>query len=351
MRRGFRRWQSWSWDWAPPPCCSWVAPCRGCGGSNDQPTKRFKSQRTSCRGSEGQTITAAAIRVRLEEASEQARDEELKRPKEEPRFDQREKLREQANKAHEIRISRIKDLANSFVELEQRRDSSPVLVEMTRILNEEKTDAVDKAIAYAERQRVALAGRCARSEAGRTGTESGGPPSALESRRAGTARGRPDAARAQFAELLELEPAWPRALESFAYFLYDQSLQTGYHGTLRAALDDAQRSFELAGRLFAQDKSRPESERVLSAASHQLGDLLVLRGQPGDADQALRHYTRGFEINEGLLKRNPEAAEAARDVSVSLNKLGDFLAGAVSLATPKRRCDTLRAASKSAKGS
>ncbi len=221
---------------------------------------------------------------------------------------------------------------------------------MTRILKEEKTDAVDKAIGYAERQRVALLDGV-RTQAGRTGTESRGPPSALESRRAGTGRGRPDAARAQFAELLELEPAWPRALESFAYFLKDQSFQTGYHGSLRAALEDAERSLELANRLFAQDRSKPEGRRVLSVARAQLGDLLVLRSRPGDAEQALRLFTRGLEINEGLLKRSPKSAGAAAMSSSASTRSAISLPSVVSVVTPKRRCDTTHAASRSAKGS
>jgi len=274
----------------------------------------------------GQTITVASIRIRLEEASERARKAELALAEKEPRFDERERLRAQADKAHEIRLSRIRDLAASFVELEQRSDSSPVLREMTRILNDEPTNPVDKAIAYAERQRPSLLERVrgrklAEQERNRTDLVPLLKAAELEQ-----TRGRPDAARARFAELLELEPAWPQALERFAYFLFDQSVQTGFHGTLRAALDDARQSFDLAKLLLDQDETKPESQRVLSVASCQLGDLLVLRGQPGDAEQALRHYTRHHEISEALQKRNPDSVQAARDVSVSLNKLGDFLA-------------------------
>ena len=38
------------------------------------------------------------------------------------------------------------------------------------------------------------------------------------------------------------------------------------------------------------------------------------------------HYQRSLEVSERLLVANPESAQAARDVSVSLNKLADFLA-------------------------
>ena len=186
-----------------------------------------------------------------EEASERARDTELAQAEKEPRFDERERLRDAAVKAHEIRKSRIKDLAESFIELEQRSDASPVLREMTRILSEEQRNPVDKAIAYAERQRVTLLDRVrARKRAEQERNRTDLLP-LLKAAELEQTRGRPAAARAQFAEVLDLEPAWPRALESFAYFLFGQSVQTGLHGTLRAALDDAQRSFELAERLFS----------------------------------------------------------------------------------------------------
>ena len=46
----------------------------------------------------------------------------------------------------------------------------------------------------------------------------------------------------------------------------------------------------------------------------------------GDAEKALGHYERSLEVRERLLRANPESGQAARDVSVSLNKLADFLA-------------------------
>ena len=70
----------------------------------------------------------------------------------------------------------------------------------------------------------------------------------------------------------------------------------------------------------------PNWKRVLSATQLQLADVLLLRGRPGDADQALKYYTRSLEILESLLKANPGSAQAARDVSISLGRLGDFLA-------------------------
>lgn len=52
-------------------------------------------------------------------------------------------------------------------------------------------------------------------------------------------------------------------------------------------------------------------------SQERLGGILAHRGQPGDAEQALQHYTRSLELRESLLKANPDSAEAARDVWMS----------------------------------
>jgi tetratricopeptide (TPR) repeat protein len=273
-----------------------------------------------------QPLTLDRIRTNLREASERALQSELAEADKVPQFDERERLREQAHKAHEIRLRRVDDLAADFVALGQKEDNSPVLREMLRILNDEKVNPVDKAITYLDRQLQAiLSGVDARTQAAEERNRSDLQP-VLKAAQLEQTRGRPDAARKHFELVLARQPAWPEALESYAYFLFDQSLQSRYHGSLRAALDDAQRSFDLAAQRYSHDNSRPESQRLVFVASEQLGDVLVLRARPGDAEEALKHYTRGLKLSEDLLKRNPESAKAARDVSMSLNTLGAFLA-------------------------
>jgi tetratricopeptide (TPR) repeat protein len=275
---------------------------------------------------EGQTVTAARIRLHLVEASEHARDAALAEADREPRFDERERLCQQANKAHEIRLGRINELAAGFVALERQADTSPVLREMIRILNGEKTNPVDKAIAYAEGQRPALlervrARKLAEQERNRSDLEPLLKLASLEQ-----TRGRPDAARARFQEVFDLEPAWPPALESYAWFLNDQSVQSQDHGSLQSALADAELLSDLAVRLNSDGPSTPQRQRTLLAAWNQLGDLLMLRGRPGDAEMALNDYRRSLELAEALLKRSPDSEKAARDVSVALLGLGYFLA-------------------------
>jgi tetratricopeptide (TPR) repeat protein len=82
----------------------------------------------------------------------------------------------------------------------------------------------------------------------------------------------------------------------------------------------------LAEDLLTRNPGSAQAARDVSISLNKLGDFLAARGQPGDADQALKYRTRELELSEELLKRNPDSAEAARDVSVSLEKLGDRLA-------------------------
>jgi hypothetical protein len=76
----------------------------------------------------------------------------------------------------------------------------------------------------------------------------------------------------------------------------------------------------------------------MSVSLTRVDDWLAACGEPGDAEQALKHYalsletreqllknTRAVQIDEGLLERNLSSAWAARDLSVGVNKLGNLL--------------------------
>ncbi len=224
-------------------------------------------------------------------------------------------------------MSRISDLAADLVALGKQENISPVLQEMLRILKtKEERHPVEKVIGYLEGQLKAILERVdTRRQAEQERNRLELQP-VLEAARLAQTSGRTDKARRYYEASVQREPDWPSALENYAWFLFDQSIESKYHGSLQAAAADAERSFDFARRLYEQDVANPEAQRVLAAASEQVGDLLVIRGQPGDAEQALQHYTRDLELSESLLKRNPDSAQAARDVSVSLEKLGDFLA-------------------------
>ena len=97
----------------------------------------------------------------------------------------------------------------------------------------------------------------------------------------------------------------------------------GEHLTLTRALD-------LTAKVLAAKKmlllGKPESvdlQRDVSVSLDRLGDFLASRGQPGDAEQALAHYQRSLEVSERLLADNPQSAQAARDVLVSLERMAN----------------------------
>ena len=61
--------------------------------------------------------------------------------------------------------------------------------------------------------------------------------------------------------------------------------------------------------------------RDVSVSLNRLGDFLARRAQPGDADKALGHFTRSLALREKLLADNPGSAQAVRDVAVSHYKM------------------------------
>jgi len=99
----------------------------------------------------------------------------------------------------------------------------------------------------------------------------------------------------------------------------------GQAGDGEKALENYQLSLEVCERLLEQNPQSAQAARDVSVSLIKVGDFLSRRGQAGDGEKALENYQRGLEVCERLLKQNPQSAEAARDVSVSLNKVGDFL--------------------------
>ena len=100
----------------------------------------------------------------------------------------------------------------------------------------------------------------------------------------------------------------------------------GTHGSLVRAIDLTARILEAKEKILTDNPSSAQAARDVSVSLERLADFLAQRGQPGDAENALGFYQRSLQVSEQLWKDNPGSAQAARDVSVSLNKLADFLA-------------------------
>jgi tetratricopeptide (TPR) repeat protein len=121
--------------------------------------------------------------------------------------------------------------------------------------------------------------------------------------------------------------------------LGDFLARRGGPGEADRALDCFQRSLEVAERLLGANPGSAQAARDVSVSLERIGDFLARRGGSGDADRALDCFQRGLKVRERLLAANPSSAEAARDVSVSLNKLGDFLARRGALGDADRALD------------
>ena len=112
------------------------------------------------------------------------------------------------------------------------------------------------------------------------------------------------------------------SLNKLGYFLEER----GQPGDADQALGYFTRSLDFAEALQKANPGSAEATRNVSVSLNALGELLAKRGQAGDADKALEYSTRSLSLAEALLQTNPGSAEAARDVSVSLNRLGEFFA-------------------------
>jgi tetratricopeptide (TPR) repeat protein len=270
-----------------------------------------------------QRITTAHIRAHLLESTERQRDADLAVADKAPKSDERQRLRETALAAHTARLARIDDAVARFAELESGPEATRVGRELTRILTDEGTDA---ALAFIGREKAGLLAEADAQLAADRERLRGRLAPLLSAADLLVTKGDTAAARTACRELLQRDPAWPAALSAFAWFLFDQSIQNLAHRTVVAALADAEEAHILATRWHEAAPADAKARRLLSATHNQMGDVLIQRGQPGDAAQVEQHYTRCNELLEKLLADNPGSALAVRDVSISLERLGDFLA-------------------------
>lgn len=161
-------------------------------------------------------ITKEKIRVQLLASVEGARREALAQADKVPGWQERERLRQAAEKAYEDGVARIDELAASFAEIEGTEGSTTVFNEMSRILTEE---GVDGAIAYAASQRAGILEKVKARAAVTAEKNRAELLPLLRSARLQAHRNQPAEAEDLFTEILGLEPAWPEARNAFAWFL------------------------------------------------------------------------------------------------------------------------------------
>ena len=165
---------------------------------------------------EARHITKEKIRAQLLESVERTRQAALADAQKAKGWEERERLRQVAEKAYNGSVSRIDELAASFAEIEGTTRTSQVFDEMTRILAEE---GVDQALAYAATQQPSILEKVkARAADAREKNRSDLLP-LLKSAQLEAERNKPAAAERLFADILALEPAWAESRNAFASFL------------------------------------------------------------------------------------------------------------------------------------
>jgi tetratricopeptide (TPR) repeat protein len=100
----------------------------------------------------------------------------------------------------------------------------------------------------------------------------------------------------------------------------------GQVGDADQAFEYYQRSLTIRQQLARDNPDSAQTARDLSVSFTKIADFLIARGQPGDFERAFDHYQRSLTTTERLASSNPDSVQAARDLSLSLAKLADFLA-------------------------
>jgi tetratricopeptide (TPR) repeat protein len=129
-----------------------------------------------------------------------------------------------------------------------------------------------------------------------------------------------------YERLLKANPESAQAARDYVVALDHMAQRHADNGQANLALKYFEQAKETLERLLKANPESAQAARDVSVSVGRLGDLLESRGQAGDAKKALGYYQRCLKLDERLLKANPESAQAARDVSVSVGQLGDFLA-------------------------
>jgi tetratricopeptide (TPR) repeat protein len=231
---------------------------------------------------EARHITKEKIRDQLLTSVERARKDALAQAEKAQGWNERERLREAAEKAYGGSVSRIDELSASFADIEGTDQSTNVFDEMSRILAEE---GVDQALAYADTQRSGILERVKdRAAAARAENRAELLP-LLKSAQLQADRNQPEEAERLYTEILDLEPAWPEARNDFAWFLIQRSEVSEpaqANAKVREAVEICQRTLAL--------NPREKSPQDWATTQNNLGAALhnqALRGEGAQGTELL----------------------------------------------------------------
>ena len=225
-------------------------------------------------------VTPSRIRAQLLDAVEATYARELAAAEQAADWQERERLREAAAAQRAAQAGRVDDLAETFRQIAEGSKAGSVFTELTRILQEQ---GVGEALAYVETQRPGILERVRARQAAAVARNRAELEPLLTSARLYATEGKPDEARALYADVLALAPAWPDALDAHRSFLVEQGDLAVIRGDLGAAGRDFRAALERATQLADLE---PETEQLAlerrRSASNRLGDHAIARGiSPG----------------------------------------------------------------------
>ncbi len=263
-------------------------------------------------------LTTEKIHAHLVQVAHETHKRELSEAETEKDWRQRQALRDAADNAQALRLSRIEELTAAFAEIEGRGAATSVFQELTRILAEQ---GVDEAIAYVETQRAPILQRVRTRAAAMRERNRAELQPLLRTAALYEAKGQATETRTLYTEILALEPDWPEALHACFWFYTDQ----GDLGRVRTTLAEARHHYEeahrLAQRLTTIDSGNTEWQRDLSISYDKLGDVAKAQGQLETAVQA---YRDSLEVAQKLAASDPSNTEWQRDLYVSYWRLADL---------------------------
>ncbi len=228
---------------------------------------------------------------------------------------------------HAYRMERIERVFADLREGYKNREISDVTAEFQRILADESgAGGIDAALDYLAPREDTILAEAKRHLARREEEERQAREqlrTLLSAADSASAEGRPAKAAELYRALLDTDPAWVEALTSAGWFYYERTIFEETHGSFALAIGYSEEALNCANRLRAVGGLEPRAQRLIGSAVLKRADVLIQRGQPGDFDEALEGYTEAMAIYQNLYDADPQSLTEERNVSVALNRLGD----------------------------
>ena len=274
------------------------------------------SKKTQELSAEARHITKEKIRAQLLESVERVHQAALAEAANAKGWEERERLRQAAEKAYAGSISRIDELAASFAEIEGTAKSSQVFDEMTRILADE---GVDQALAYASTKRPDILEKVkARTDEAREKNRSDLLP-LLKSAQLQAGRNQPNEAERLFREILALELDWPDARNDFAWFLIQRGevIEPAQgNAKLREAVQICQGTLAL--------NPREKAPQEWATTQNNLGNALLDQGLRSEGVQATGLLAQAVAAFRSALEVRTRE-QLPQDWAETQNNLGNAL--------------------------